>query len=143
MDNIKYGIAWQDSYKLDDEMVDSQHRRLFELVSELVGSCLDGSNEKKLRETLDFLVEYTVQHFYDEESLQVQYNYPDYKRHKQLHEDFKVTVGGIVRKFEEEGSSVELSNDANKIVVRWLIYHITLEDKKVGRHLKSCRERQF
>jgi len=137
----RYGIAWDDKLKMGNEQVDTQHKRLFELVNELVGQCMDGSNAEKLKETLDFLVNYTVYHFYDEESLQVQYSFPEYKRHKQLHEDFKETVGGLVQRFAESGSSEELSNDVNKIVVRWLVGHIQKEDKKIGEHIRRVTAR--
>jgi len=141
MNEYSYGIAWNDSFKLGNEQVDAQHKRLFELLSVLVGQCMDGSNTEKLKETLDFLVEYTVQHFYDEESIQVQYNFPEYRKHKQLHEDFKKVVGGLVQRFTESGSSVELSNDVNKIIVRWLIGHIQQEDKKIGEHIRRITAR--
>ena len=137
MNEVKYGIAWNDSYKLGNEQVDAQHKRLFELVSGLVSSCMDGSNTEKLNETLNFLVNYTVQHFNDEEALQIQYSYPEYIRHKQLHEDFKVTVGELVQRFMKSASSKELSSDVNKIVVRWLINHIQREDKKIGKHIQN------
>lgn len=143
MESIQYGIAWQDSYRLGNEKVDHQHRQIFELLSGLIGSCLDGSNEETLKKTLDFLVNYTVQHFYDEESLQVQYNYPEYVRHKRLHEDFKYTVAGIVEKFNEQGSSAELSSDLNKIVARWLVSHITREDKKIGQFIRMTERNQI
>jgi len=42
-----------------------------------------------------------------------------------------------VRRFEKNASSEELSNDVNKIVVRWLIGHIQMEDKKIGKHIRS------
>jgi hemerythrin len=141
MGDIQYGLAWQDSYRLGDKKVDAQHRQLFELLSELIKSCMDDSVAKKLHVTLEFLVDYTVKHFYDEESLQVQTNYPDYRRHKQLHEDFKVTVGEIVEKFDRDGSSEELSNDLNKIVAQWLVKHITVEDKKIGEYLREIEKR--
>lgn len=143
MGEIQYGIAWQESYSLGNESVDVQHRQLFELLSDNISACLDGSSIEKLKQTLDFLVNYTVKHFYDEESLQVQYNYPDYKRHKQLHEDFKETVAGIVHKFEEEGSTAELCNDLSIIVARWLVNHITREDKKIGEYLRKLESRQI
>ena len=137
MSGIKYGIAWSDKYKLGNAQVDSQHRRLFELVSELVTYCMDGTDTGKLKDTLDFLVYYTIRHFDDEEALQLQYNYPEYSRHKQLHEDFKVTVGELVQRFEQNGSSTELSNDVNKIIVRWLINHIQHEDMKIALHIQG------
>jgi len=141
MSTQMYGIAWDDRLKLDNEQVDTQHKRLFELLSELVGQCIDGSSTEKLRETLNFLTDYTVKHFYDEESIQVQYIFPDYKRHKQLHEDFKAEVCGLVQRFNESGSSKELSDDVNRIVVHWLINHIQQEDKKIGEHIKRVTAR--
>jgi len=137
MNEIKYGLAWSKDFELGYGQVDAQHRRLFELVSELVGACMDGSDTKKLRETLDFLVKYTVQHFTDEEALQLRCNYPGYERHKQIHEDFKVTVGELVREFDQYGSTIELSNNVNKTVVKWLVNHIQREDKRIGDHLHS------
>jgi len=137
MNEIKYGLAWSKDFELGYGQVDAQHRRLFELVSELVSACMEGLDAKKLRETLDFLVNYTVQHFTDEEALQIRCKYPGYERHRQLHEDFKVTVGELVREFDLYGSTVELSNNVNKIVVKWLINHIQREDKRIGDHIHS------
>jgi hemerythrin len=120
--------------------VDEQHHQLFVLVSEIIESCADGSDTAKLKETLDFLVGYTAHHFQDEEALQLRYNYPEYERHKQLHEDFKLTALDLARHFEESGSSMELSNDVSKIVVRWLINHILREDKKIGDHIRTLAQ---
>ena len=143
MENIQYGIAWQESYRLGDERVDRQHRQIFALLSGLISSCLDGSNEEHVKKTLDFLVNYTVHHFFDEETLQLQYEYPEYARHKVLHEDFKATVTRIVEKYEKEGSSAELCNDLNKIVARWLVSHITREDRKIGEFIRKADRSRF
>lgn len=137
MNEIKHGVAWSDSYRLGNEQVDTQHYHLFELLSDLIEACMNGSDTEKLKETLDFMVDYTIQHFRDEENLQLQCNYPDYKRHKQLHEIFKCTIVGLVEKFEKNGSSADLSNDVNRVIVRWLISHIQREDKKIGEHIRK------
>jgi len=135
MSEIKFGIAWSDEYKLGNALVDDQHRRLFELLSELVEACITGSDLEKLQATLSFLVDYTINHFNDEEALQLQYGYPDYIRHKQLHEDFKGTVGELVKQFQESGSSEELSSNVNKVIVKWLVSHIQREDKRIGLYI--------
>ncbi|MCL2877504.1 MAG: hemerythrin family protein [Acidobacteria bacterium] len=134
---ITKGLAWKDEFNLGHDWVDMQHRRLFELVNGLIESCADGSDITKLKGTLDFLVNYAVNHFADEEALQLKYNYPEYEGHKRIHEDFKITVGGLVEKFTKSGSSAELSSDVNKIVVRWLINHIQREDGKIGEYIRS------
>ncbi|MCL1975513.1 MAG: hemerythrin family protein [Firmicutes bacterium] len=134
------GIAWKDEFRLGNDQVDEQHYQLFIQVGKIIESCADGSDMAKLRETLDFLIDYTIYHFNDEEALQLRYNYPDYERHKQLHEDFKVTALDLVKHYEESGSSAELSNDVNRIVVKWLINHIMREDKKIGEHIRNIEK---
>ena len=131
-----HGVAWSESYSLGNEQLDAQHRQLFDFVSDLVSACIDGSSTEKLNETLEFLVNYAVRHFADEEALQIQYNYPDYENHKKKHEDFKAQVLQLVERFHNSESPTELNNDINKIVVRWLISHIQREDKKIGDHIR-------
>ena len=139
MSKIKHGIAWSDGYKLGNTQVDAQRRRLFELVSDLVGSCMEGCGKEKINETLDFLVNYTVQHFLDEEALQLEYNYPDYVNHRQLHEDFKHTVSILVHEYYETGSSEVLVENVYKTVIRWLVNHIQREDRKIAEHIRGVR----
>ena len=131
----KYGIAWKADLATGDERVDAQHKNIFKLLNDLVAACADGSDIPMLKDTLNFLAEYTVRHFADEEVLQKQYGYPDYERHKKLHDDFKVTVGELVKQFGKSGSSAELSAAVNKVVVKWLVTHIMCEDKKIGAHI--------
>ena len=143
MNGHKYGIAWNNIYNLGNERVDKQHKRLFELLSDLVDQCTEGCSTEYLKETLDFMVEYTVKHFYEEEALQVRYNFPDYKRHKRLHEDFKLVVGALVQKFVENGSTLELSNNLNRVIVRWMVEHIQQEDRKIGIHIRNVTARSL
>jgi len=81
------------------------------------------------------LVGYAVEHFDNEEAIQLEYGFPDYKRHKQLHENFKAVVGNLVSEFEASGSTSDLKRNLNKILVKWLANHIEVEDKKIGQHI--------
>jgi len=137
MSAIKHGIAWNKGYEIGDEEVDLQHRTMFEKLSELVEACIDGSSKEKLGDMLGFLATYAVKHFEDEEAYQLKHKYPGYQQHKEVHEKFKVTVGELVERFNESGSSEQLSSDVNKIVVKWLIEHILGEDKKIGAYVKQ------
>jgi len=139
MSSSNFGLAWSEDFELGCEEVDSQHRRLFELVGDLVKACTEGYEKNVLDDTLDFLVNYTVQHFYDEEEFQIRHNYPDYVRHKQIHDEFKESVGELVEEFHADGSTTELSSKVNKIVVRWIINHIQREDKRIGVHVRRLQ----
>jgi len=137
--NENINLKWDDCYLLGNEKVDNQHKELFNLVNSLVQSCDSGTDTKKLKETLLFMVNYAVLHFDDEEALQIECNYPEYEKHKKMHDDFKNVVLGLVDRFSQSGSSAELSNDVKKIIVKWLVNHIMSEDKKIGDHLKRQR----
>ncbi|MCL2579679.1 MAG: hemerythrin family protein [Oscillospiraceae bacterium] len=141
MSSQKYGIAWDDRFKIGNYEIDEQHRKLFEALGEIISYCENNTDADKLHITLDYLVQYTVQHFHDEEAVQVRYGYPEYHKHKQLHEAFKETVGGLVSKFDQNGSSAELSSDVNKVIVHWIASHILGEDKKIGAHIQKATSR--
>ena len=136
--DLEEGVAWDDGLITGNALVDMQHQRLFERVSDLVRACEDGNDIDKLGDTLAFLVNHTVRHFVDEEALQLEYAYPDYEHHKKEHDEFKISVGELSQRFKASGSSAELSGDVNKIIVRWLVNHIQNEDKKLSEYIRTA-----
>jgi len=133
----QFVIEWSKDYELGNNFVDSQHKRLFELVGSIGKSCFEEEDIATLSETLDFLLQYTVQHFSDEESLQLKYNFPEYEYHKKLHEDFEAIVSEKVSEFKEKGSTKDLSNTVNEFVIAWLVNHILKEDMKIKEYIKD------
>jgi len=131
------GIAWDDSLLTGNVIVDMQHQRLFERLSDIADSCEDGGDVAKLYDTLMFLQNSTIRHFTDEEALLLEISYPDYVDHKQKHEAIRQTVEGLVQRFEENGASPELSQDVNRSIVRWLVNHIRQEDIKISEYIRN------
>jgi len=134
---LDHGVIWDDSLLLGNILVDIQHQKLFELATDLAAACRKGNSTEKLQETLEFLANYAIKHFTDEEALQIEYSYPNYERHKQIHNDFKTTIDDLVERFKSSGSSLELNSDINEIIVRWLVNHIKNEDKKISDYIRS------
>jgi len=133
----KQGVKWSSEFETGNKMIDLQHKQLFKLASDLVEACIDGEKSKTLDKTLDFLVNYTVKHFQDEEQLQIDSGYPEYESHKKMHVDFTDTVGAFVAKYKEDGFSHELFDTVNSTVIRWLVQHITMADFKIAEHIKK------
>lgn len=128
-------IVWNDNLLIGDEIVDSQHKELVKLVNNLVCSCKDENAD--VLGALAFLRAYTAIHFKDEEVLQKRYGFPEYKVHKKLHTDFKVTVNELVTQYINSNGSTDMLQVALKeILVTWLINHIMNEDKKIGFHIE-------
>ncbi|MDR0868674.1 MAG: hemerythrin family protein [Planctomycetota bacterium] len=131
------GIAWDDSYLIGCDEVDEQHKQLFASLNELVEHCQKGSAAQVVGKTLQFVAEYVEHHFNSEEKVQVSSNYPGYAAHKQMHDDFRKTVGVIKGQFAENGSVQDLQKILVKVVVKWIVTHICNEDKKIGAYLKT------
>lgn len=132
-------MEWNDSLSVGVEAIDTQHKALIKAVNDLFDACSKGQGRKKISETMEFLQSYVVTHFGDEEKLQLSCQYPDYTRHKGLHKEFVDEFLKYKQKLEAEGPSISLVAQFNTFVSRWLINHISREDKKIGEHIKSTK----
>ena len=137
--SLEEGLAWDDSLLTGHALVDMQHQRIYERASELIKACREGSDVEKLHDTLSFLVNHAIRHFTDEEALALEYEYPDYERHRKAHDKFRATISELHEKFLDGGSSAELSADINKVFVWWLVQHINQEDKRISAHIRSVK----
>jgi hemerythrin-like metal-binding protein len=131
----KYG--WTPELLTGNREIDSQHKQIFRLTGTLAAACISGHGTEMLGETLDFLASYTERHFADEEALMRDHGYPAYGEHKQLHDDFKITVSNLTEEFKTGGSSRDLLDKVNSVMVHWLVEHIKQEDYKIARWISS------
>ena len=137
MDEWTHGIAWSEDLETGNEAIDGQHKQLFKLTSDVVKACEENKRFEVLEDTLNFLASYTVQHFADEEALQVEHKFPGYENHKKLHDDFKNKVVELISLFKKDRESTDLLALVNSTVVRWLLQHIKREDFKIAEHIRK------
>lgn len=132
-------MAYQFTKDLEtgNSVIDSEHRQLIAAVNSLLDACSKGQGRTQLSSTANFLLNYTEKHFADEEAIQSKNHYPDYLRHKKIHDDFKKTAAGLVKKIEDEGPTVANVGQINTLLAGWLLNHIKGEDKKLAAYLKS------
>ena len=72
-----------------NQLIDSEHRQLFDAINALLDACAQGAGRTKINETVQFLNSYVSKHFRDEEQLQLQSKYPGYNAHHTFHEGYK------------------------------------------------------
>lgn len=132
-------MAYQFTKDLEtgNSVIDSEHRQLIDAVNSLLDACAKGQGRTQLLNTANFLLNYTKKHFLDEEAIQMKNHYPDYARHKKIHDDFKKTAADLVSKIENEGPTVANVGQINTLLAGWLLNHIKGEDKKLANYLKS------
>ncbi len=127
-------IAWDDAYKVGHEMIDSQHRRLFELADALFD--LLGTDAERDRELVEKVIldcaEYVLFHFSNEEQLMNEIGYDQTERHLKLHNEFNAYVSGLIGDFTD-GKDVDLG-ELYSYIARWLVQHIMVEDRKLAQY---------
>lgn len=129
--------AWTSDLETGNAAIDTQHKELIVAVNNLLDACSKGKGRDSLKQTADFLYNYTAKHFADEEKLQLASKYPDYESHKKDHEDFKKEVQKIVTQLNAEGPTILLVGKVNSTIASWLIKHIKQQDVKVAAHIRA------
>jgi diguanylate cyclase (GGDEF)-like protein/hemerythrin-like metal-binding protein/PAS domain S-box-containing protein len=79
-------LNWHESYQCGEPVIDSQHRKMFELANKLIESVFT-RNEYPLEfsSALERLLLHIVQHFNDEEAILLKHHYIDYQAHANEH----------------------------------------------------------
>ncbi|MDR1566031.1 MAG: hemerythrin family protein [Treponema sp.] len=133
----KSGVPWDPDLATGNYNIDSQHKQIFRLVSNFTDVCRNNHSPQALQETFDFLADYTVRHFTDEEALQLTYRYPAYEEHRKSHSDFKETISKLREEFISNGSSPRIWQTLTTLMVRWLVKHIKQEDFKIAEYIRQ------
>ena len=134
-------MMWKDSYKIGVKLIDDQHKELFKRVSDFVQIIRSSESWDdrlaKVEETMNFMQEYVVTHFHDEEVYQEEIGYPDIENHKKAHAKFKEGIYEYVKLFEEEGMTEEKIQEFGGKLMTWLIMHVGKVDQKIGEYAKA------
>jgi len=121
---FKTGILW----------LDAQHRSLFEKMSGLVGAIEMGGGKEEVTRLIDFLDEYVVVHFHDEEKAMGSSQYPGTLSHMKEHTYFIEDLSRLKAELKK-GVSAPLVLKVRKRIVLWLKDHIGGADKELGAFL--------
>ena len=89
-------LAWRDIYSVGNEELDSQHKKMLQLITELHRALDCGQTEQELRRIIQEACDYAKLHFKTEESLLTSCNYPDLPEHRRVHQDYVNRVESIV-----------------------------------------------
>ncbi|MBA4407716.1 hemerythrin [bacterium] len=121
-------LNWSDNYSVRVREIDTQHKKLIDLINTLHDGMKSGKGKEVLGGILNELVAYTVYHFGFEEKLFDKYGYPETIIHKRQHADLIAQVKKFVDSYNSGDGvlTIELMN----FLRDWLTQHIAGSDKK-------------
>lgn len=134
-------MVWKEKYKIGVPLIDEQHEELFRRVTDFLET-LRGAGKwdqkvGKVNETLEFMKDYVVIHFRDEEIYQREIGYPEAEEHCKIHNDMVNYVASFAREYESQGCKETLAQQFAGKLLAWLINHVAATDQKIAAYAKS------
>lgn len=130
-------IQWRDHLAVGVPEIDEQHQELFRRFNDFLKACDGGEGAKKILDMLRYLDTYVVEHFDAEERMQKKCGYPGIEQHRADHRYFIYKLGCLKEHAENKGLTLDLVLTANRVLVRWLVEHVSGMDRAFGQYLKE------
>lgn len=126
-------IDWSDKYSVDNPSIDTQHKKLIEIINEFHEAMKSGKGKEQIQLSLSKLLDYTKTHFGFEEKMMQSKQYPDVNIHLKEHAIIINKISDYQEKIKngENVSSMEMMD----FMKNWLFIHIQSFDKKLGKYL--------
>jgi hemerythrin len=122
---------WTDEFSVGIESIDTQHKKLVDMIKTLHNAIADGKATEVLDKIFSELLDYTNYHFSYEEELFKSYGYSEEEAHKKEHVELKNQLLKLKRMMDE-GDSFMGEVLVLKFLQEWLLIHIMKSDKKYG-----------
>ena len=137
-------MTWNDEYSVNNEELDSHHKKLFSILNSLYVECLDVDNENCVAPKLDELLAYADYHFTAEVAYMRRIEYFEVDDHIEMHNGFAYKLEEIKR--IPHASQLELTEELIVFIGKWLLHHVLEEDRKyaiyaAGRQVSKNRHR--
>jgi hemerythrin-like metal-binding protein len=131
-------IVWSDDYSVGIQSIDEEHRGLILLINRFGDALFVSKSKKEVAKAFEQLLDYTVNHFRNEEELMEKYNYPEIKQHIQDHHRLTQEVLEL-----NKDKQYVFPDNIIEFLKSWLINHILEVDRRLGEFLvkKGIHER--
>ena len=126
-------LTFSEKYCTGVELIDREHRRLFEILADLNELNTDEFLSDKydaIADVVEELKDYTVKHFQDEERYMQSIQYEGLTAQKNVHQSFIDKMDTIDLE-EMDDKQQEYLNELIDFLANWLINHIMKMDQKI------------
>jgi hemerythrin len=121
-------VRWEHELSVNNELIDSQHKKLVDILNELYTALNEKKDKEVLHGLLDDLILSIAEHFRTEEHFMVLAAYPLFNEHKREHDDLVRQALSLQTAYKS--GKVQITNDVLDFLNIWLLKHIEGADKK-------------
>jgi hemerythrin len=137
-----YVINWSDEYATGIDIVDEQHKRIFEYLNE-IDHAIKAQSLVDVEHVVKAVVDYAISHNTFEESLMEQAGYPMLDAHHKVHEAFKARANGYLQRLNDGEDAFRLAREVRSDLGLWLTNHIKRDDRHYVPYVKKSLDGGF
>jgi len=117
-------------------LIDNEHKDLAEIVEKILK---ENMKYVELVEYYQVLADEVMIHFEHEQELMIDYKYPRqcYLKHEKDHTHKTIEILWLKNNLKNIGNNREYHAEQMSRLVKWLVYHISIEDVNLGKFLVS------
>lgn len=129
-------LWWDERLTTGVEAIDQQHKSIFRKANQILSLEVTTDYEEIMTE-FDFLVDYALEHFSQEEKVMLEYHYEGFKHHRMQHSYFMNEIFDIKMELKEGNITVDVLDKLKLLIIEWLVNHINQEDKALVEKIKK------
>ncbi|HIJ39347.1 MAG TPA: hemerythrin family protein [Rhodospirillaceae bacterium] len=126
-------VEWDESMSVGSDVFDGHHKIIIECLNALIPLMGKSECSAEIIEVMSRLEEFVLLHFSEEERALRLCGYPDWRAHKELHDQMNDLVFKL-KSDVEHGRALEAAY-LHEILYSWLMKHILGDDKKYEPYL--------
>lgn len=119
---------WSENYELGVGFIDTQHKKIFSILNNVINTHNRNANRAEIEELLDDLIFYTKIHFNQEEKEMEDDKFPEIMEHRALHQEFTSKMTKFTQDFKNGVANIEMT--VLEEWKAWLLNHFLVDDKK-------------
>ncbi|TLD86972.1 hemerythrin family protein [Helicobacter sp. MIT 05-5294] len=126
--------TWTKDISVHNDRIDAQHKKLFEIAGRAYMMTEKKSSKEEVIGVLRELLEYTKEHFKDEEEYMQSISFPRLEAHRAIHQGIIKDMVGAVTRVQNLN---DLKDEIAKIAKNWLLVHIIQEDMQIEKFRRN------
>lgn len=131
-------IKWRDSFSVGVEFFDDEHKVLLDIINDMFIIVRDQKGVEHLPVQVNKLIQYTQEHFRDEEEAMEKAGFPALEDHKAAHAKLLHDVTAFKKRIDEGDEQVITT--FYHFLRDWLLNHIVEEDMQYKPFLADEKE---
>lgn len=139
-----FNFDWRPDMETKIDSIDTQHKQLFKIgrdIEQLLQFKCIGVTDKQLLDIVCELRDFTGYHFYEEESLMKEFEYPEMKQHQAMHGKFAKMITMIDMPMLKANPEAELKKIRDQIQES-IFNHILSDDMRMAEYILSKKSQK-